>query len=88
MIFHEWVKARYYNILRETGTVELRQLQILDYDEAAMQQYEDLKRMRLKVRKMDLQIAATALRHGGRVVTRNVRDFKKVPGLTLEDWSK
>jgi tRNA(fMet)-specific endonuclease VapC len=66
----------------------LRQLQILDYDEAAMDQYEELKRMRLKVRKMDLQIAATALRHGGRVVTRNVRDFKKVPGLTVEDWSK
>ena len=63
----------------------LRQLQVLDYDEAAMQRYEELKRMRLKVRKMDLQIAATALRHGGRVVTRNVRDFKKVPGLTLED---
>ena len=66
----------------------LRQLQILDYDEAAMHQYEELKRMRLKVRKMDLQIAATALRHGGRLVTRNVRDFKKVPELTVEDWSK
>jgi tRNA(fMet)-specific endonuclease VapC len=66
----------------------LRHAQILDYDEAAMQGYEELKRMRLKVRKMDLQIAATALQRGGTVVTRNVRDFKKVPGLTVEDWSK
>ena len=66
----------------------LRQAQILDFDEPAIQRYEDLKRMRLKVRKMDLQIAATALQQGATVVTRNVRDFKKVPGLTVEDWSK
>ena len=36
---------------------------------------------------MDQQIAATVLRHGGTVVTRNVRDFKVIPGLTVEDWS-
>jgi tRNA(fMet)-specific endonuclease VapC len=66
----------------------LRHAQILDYDEAAIQRYEELKRMRLKVRKMDLQIAATALRHGGKVITRNTHDFNKVPGLFVEDWSK
>jgi tRNA(fMet)-specific endonuclease VapC len=66
----------------------LRHAQILDYDEAGMQRYEELKRMWLKVRKMDLQIAATALQHGGTVVTRNARDFNKVPGLTVDDWSK
>jgi tRNA(fMet)-specific endonuclease VapC len=66
----------------------LRHAQILDYDEAGMRRYEQLKRMRLKVRKMDLQIAATALQHGATVVTRNARDFNKVPGLTVEDWSK
>jgi tRNA(fMet)-specific endonuclease VapC len=62
--------------------------QILDFDENAIQRYEELKRLRLKVRKMDLQIAATALQHDAIVVTRNVRDFKAVPGLTIEDWSK
>lgn len=66
----------------------LRHAQILDYDEGAIQRYEELKRMRLKVRKMDLQIAATALQHGGTVVTCNVHDFRKVPGLPVEDWSK
>jgi tRNA(fMet)-specific endonuclease VapC len=63
-------------------------VQILDYDETAHERYEELKRLRLKVRKMDLQIAATALRHGASVVTRNVRDFRQVPGLKVEDWSK
>jgi tRNA(fMet)-specific endonuclease VapC len=66
----------------------LANVHILDFDEAAIQRYTDLKRLRLKVRKMDLQIAATALQHGGAVVTRNVRDFKAIPGLRVEDWSK
>ena len=66
----------------------LRNLQILEFEESAIDRYEDLKRRRLKVGKMDLQIAATALDHSATVVTRNVRDFKSVPGLTVEDWSK
>jgi tRNA(fMet)-specific endonuclease VapC len=66
----------------------MARLRILDYEEAALDRYETLKRLRLKVRKMDLQIAATAFEHGGTVVTRNVRDFQQVPGLLIEDWSK
>lgn len=66
----------------------LRCAQILDYNQGAIQRYEALKRMRLKVRKMDLQIAATALQHNGIIVTRNRRDFAKVPGLEVVDWSK
>ncbi len=62
-------------------------VRILDYEQAAIDLYEGLKRRRLKVRKMDLQIAATALQHGGTLVTRNARDFQKVPGLRIEDWS-
>ena len=66
----------------------LARVPILDFEEAAIQRYEELKRLRLKVGKMDLQIAAIALENGGAVVTRNVRDFKAVPGLSVEDWSK
>jgi tRNA(fMet)-specific endonuclease VapC len=63
-------------------------IRIVDFEKAALVRYEELKRLRLKVRKMDLQIAATALHHGGIVVTRNVSDFNVIPGLTVEDWSK
>ena len=65
----------------------LRHTQILDFDEPAIVRYETLKRMKLKVRKMDLQIAASVLEVDGTIVTRNVHDFAKVPGLKIEDWS-
>ena len=34
----------------------------------------------------DLLIAATALEHGATLVTNNVREFVRVPGLVVEDW--
>lgn len=35
---------------------------------------------------LDLLIAATALAHGGVLVTHNTREFERVPGLQVEDW--
>ncbi len=35
---------------------------------------------------LDVQIAATATQHGMVVVTRNARDFGKIPGLQMENW--
>lgn len=63
-------------------------LQILDYDELAMDRCERLRRAKLKIGKMDLRIAATVLECDGILVTRNRRDFQQVPGLRIEDWSK
>lgn len=34
----------------------------------------------------DLLIAATALRHHAELVTRNIREFARVPGLRCQDW--
>lgn len=34
----------------------------------------------------DVLIAATALRHGARLVTRNVREFSRVPELLWVNW--
>lgn len=66
----------------------LARLEILDFDENAIHRYERLKKLKLKVGTTGLRIAATALEHEAVLVTRNLRDFKRVPGLHVEDWSK
>jgi len=71
-----------------TETVQaLAGLTILSFTEPAMIRYEQLKAQKLNVAKMDLRIAAITLEYGGTLVTRNRRDFQRVPGLPLEDWS-
>jgi tRNA(fMet)-specific endonuclease VapC len=66
----------------------LARIQIVDFDEPAIHRCQELKKLKLKIRKMDLRIAATVVERGGVLVTRNIRDFKQVPGLKIEDWSK
>lgn len=36
----------------------------------------------------DLWLAATAMAHGLAVVTGNLQEFQRVPGLLVESWSK
>ena len=63
-------------------------LPILSFTEPAIARYEDLKRLKIRIGKTDLRISAIALEHDAVVVTRNAKDFKQVPGLQIEDWSK
>jgi tRNA(fMet)-specific endonuclease VapC len=63
-------------------------IQILRYSETAIARFQALLKAKLHVRANDLRIAAIALEHNATVVTRNVRDFVVVPGLTVEDWSR
>ncbi len=60
---------------------------VVPFDTTAEQCFRELRERRLRIGTQDLRIAATALAHGLTVVTRNRRDFERVPGLTLEDWS-
>jgi tRNA(fMet)-specific endonuclease VapC len=53
----------------------------------AITRYERLLTLRLNVGRNDLRIAAIILEHGGILVTRNLRDFQRVPNLVVEDWS-
>lgn len=75
-----------YRRLAETVTF-LSRVQILAYDEPAIHRCEALRNKKLKVKTFDLRIASVVLEREATLVTRNTRDFKKVPGLILEDWS-
>jgi tRNA(fMet)-specific endonuclease VapC len=66
----------------------IRQLPILALTMPAIQRYHQLKGMKLNVGKNDLRIAAVALEARATVVTRNLRDFGRVPNLQLEYWSQ
>ncbi len=60
---------------------------IFPFDTVAAEQYETLRRMHIRIGTQDLKIATTCLAHDATLLTRNLRDFNKVPDLRAEDWS-
>ena len=80
---HEQVHAyaRFQNCIEA-----LTKLTILPFDESAARLFENLKRQRQRCGTMDLKIAAICLVHDGLLLTRNLSDFAKIPGLRVENW--
>ncbi len=64
-----------------------RNVKTLGIDQNVIHIYEDLIRQRIRIGTQDLRIAAIVLSANGILVTRNHRDFEKVPNLRLEDWT-
>ncbi len=62
-------------------------MNVLAFTDLAAAELRRLQRLGLHVGTMDLKIAAIALIHDATVVSRNVVDFKKIPGLRVEDWT-
>ena len=60
---------------------------LLDFDEHAVIELKRLQQQRVRIGTMDLKIAAIALAHNATLLSRNLKDFSKVPGLQVEDWS-
>jgi tRNA(fMet)-specific endonuclease VapC len=57
------------------------------FDQPSEDQFQLLIAQRLRVGTQDLRIAATALASNLILLTRNRRDFGRVPGLQIDDWS-
>lgn len=68
----------------------LAPLEILPFDEAAMRRYgilhSDLERQGTPIGALDLLIAAHALALGTTLVSNNLREFRRVKGLSLDNW--
>jgi tRNA(fMet)-specific endonuclease VapC len=60
---------------------------VLPFDNRASIVCDNLVAQRVRIATMDLRIASIALSQALTLVTRNTRDFTKVPGLIIEDWT-
>ena len=66
---------------------DYRTILVLDFDQHAGDEYQKLRRLRIRFGTMDLKIAAIVLAQNATPLTRNLSDFRKVPGLKVEDWT-
>ena len=74
---------RLQNLLREYQSRD-----VLPYDDAAAAVFTSLQRQRIRTGSMDLRIGAIALAHDALLISRNLHDFKRIPNLSVEDWTR
>ena len=64
-----------------------RAIPLLSYDGPAADQFAALRAQRVRVSSMDLRIAAIALSKDALLLSRNNKDFGRIPSLKVEDWT-
>ena len=65
-------------------------LDVVSVDEMAAAEFDRLRKNRRlkKIGRADLLIASITLAHRATLVTRNLRHFRQVPGLKIENWAE
>jgi tRNA(fMet)-specific endonuclease VapC len=79
-------KPSAYQLLTNTILL-LSEFDVLQYDDEAREIYQSLKLQRIRIGTQDLRIASIVIAHNGILLTRNRKDFEKVPMLMMEDWT-
>lgn len=80
------------DVSRNTAVVEdfVSRLAVLPYDDKVAWQYGNIRAALEKLGQPiginDLHIAAHARSNGLTLITNNMREFERVPGLLLENW--
>ena len=59
---------------------------VLGWDQESVNVFDELVSHRLGVKTMDLKIASITIRQEATLLSRNLKDFGRVPGLNVEDW--
>ena len=62
-------------------------MNVLSYTDEAEVRYAELKRQCRRLKTLDLRIASVALTTDSTLLSRNLRDFRQVPDLVVEDWT-
>lgn len=77
--------ARAYELFEDTFT-DFQRLHILSYTPQAESLYQEWRQQGIRLATHDLRIAAICVVHAARLISRNRRDFERVPGLVTEFW--
>ena|SRR3989442_2934964 len=77
--------ARAYELFEETFR-DFRRLHILSHPPQAEALYQQWRQQGIRLATHDLRIAATCVTHVAKLISRNRRDFERVPGLIVEFW--
>lgn len=59
---------------------------VLSWDDDAAAVFSRLTKQRLGIGSMDLKIASIVLAKKATLLSRNLRDFERVPNVVVEDW--
>lgn len=91
-LFYGAAKSRWDSRTRETLNGFLANFNILPFDETDAilfgQIRAHLELAGTPIGTYDLMIAAQGICRGLTVVTHNVKEFSRVPGISLEDWAE
>ena len=72
----------------ETMWRSFLKMNVLSFGDEAQARFAELRPQCPRVQTMDLRIASIALATNAALLSRNLRDFTRVPGLIVEDWTK
>jgi tRNA(fMet)-specific endonuclease VapC len=64
----------------------LRRFSLAAFDARAAAEFDRLRREKVRIGSMDLKIGCIALVQDALLLSANLRDYRQVPGLRLEDW--
>jgi tRNA(fMet)-specific endonuclease VapC len=68
------------------GLLTLAKWRFLPWTQAAQETFDMMQFHRVRIGTMDLRIASLALTHDTLLLSRNLVDFQKVPGLRVGNW--
>ncbi len=63
-------------------------MNVLSFDERAQDCFAALRKQGVRVSTMDLRIASVAFATGSILLSRNLTDFRRIPGLIVDDWTR
>jgi tRNA(fMet)-specific endonuclease VapC len=62
-------------------------MNVLSFTPDAQTRFGELRTECSRIKTLDLRIASIALTSNSVLLSRNLRDFRRVPGLSVEDWT-